>query len=160
MMGEMLAKQGDVQAATEKFLVVARTYSIRGEVQQAVSFYRRITDLSPMDMNARARLIEQLTSSGMATEAITEYMQLAEVYFSMADLNLARKTYTEALRVAQQANVDRSLRIEVLHRMADIDMQCLDWRQALRIYEQIRTVKPDDERARLSLVDLKSTTGE
>jgi tetratricopeptide (TPR) repeat protein len=154
MMGEMLVKQGDLPAAAEKFQVVARTYSIRGEAQQAVSLYRRITELSPMDMNARARLIDQLTTSGMTSEAIAEYLQLADVYLSMAELNMARKTYTEALRIAQQANVERSLRIKILHRMADFDMQSLDWRQALRIYEQIRTLQPDDERARLSLVDL------
>jgi len=37
--------------------------------------------------------------------------------------------------------------------MADIDVQSLDWREALRIYEQIKTMKPDDPRARASLID-------
>jgi len=38
--------------------------------------------------------------------------------------------------------------------MADIDMQRLDWRQALRIFEQIRTLEPDDITIRKSLIDL------
>jgi predicted Zn-dependent protease len=38
--------------------------------------------------------------------------------------------------------------------MADIDMQHLDWRQALRLFEQIRTLRPEDASARKSLVDL------
>jgi tetratricopeptide (TPR) repeat protein len=38
--------------------------------------------------------------------------------------------------------------------MADIDMQRMDWRQALRIFEQIRTLEPDDITVRKSLIDL------
>jgi len=38
--------------------------------------------------------------------------------------------------------------------MADIDMQRLDWRQAIRVYEQIRTLRPDDFGIRESLIEL------
>jgi predicted Zn-dependent protease len=44
--------------------------------------------------------------------------------------------------------------------MADIDMQRLDWRQAIRIYEQIRTLRPDDEATRKNLVDLSLRLGQ
>jgi thioredoxin-like negative regulator of GroEL len=38
--------------------------------------------------------------------------------------------------------------------MADIDMQKLDWKQAIRVFEQIRTLRPDDEGARKNLIEL------
>jgi len=41
-----------------------------------------------------------------------------------------------------------------MHRMGDIDVSRLDLRQAMRTYEQIRKLDPDDERARRALVDL------
>jgi predicted Zn-dependent protease len=44
--------------------------------------------------------------------------------------------------------------------MADIDMQRLDWKQAIRIYEQIRTLRPDDESSRNSLIDLSLRMGQ
>jgi tetratricopeptide (TPR) repeat protein len=44
--------------------------------------------------------------------------------------------------------------------MADIDMQRLDWRQAIRVYEQIRTLRPDDEGSRKSLIDLSLRLGQ
>jgi predicted Zn-dependent protease len=44
--------------------------------------------------------------------------------------------------------------------MADIDMQRLDWKQAIRIYEQIRTLRPDDEGARKSLIELGLRMGQ
>jgi predicted Zn-dependent protease len=44
--------------------------------------------------------------------------------------------------------------------MADIDMQRLDWTQAIRVYEQIRTLHPDDETVRKSLVELSLRLGQ
>jgi tetratricopeptide (TPR) repeat protein len=41
-----------------------------------------------------------------------------------------------------------------MQRMADIDMQRLDWRQAIRIFEQLRTIEPEDGSVRKSLIDL------
>ncbi len=41
-----------------------------------------------------------------------------------------------------------------MRRMADIDMQRLDWRQALRLFEQLRTLEVDDAGIRKSLIDL------
>jgi len=67
---------------------------------------------------------------------------------------MARKTYTSALRVIQQGNASRDWNVHILQRMADIDLQKLDWKQALRVYEQIRTIAPNDESARKQLVEL------
>jgi tetratricopeptide (TPR) repeat protein len=41
-----------------------------------------------------------------------------------------------------------------MHRLGEIHINRLDLRQALRTYEQIRKMNPDDERARRNLVDL------
>ncbi len=158
-MGEMLVKQGDVQAAVAKFLAIAKIYSSRGESTQSINLYRKITDLSPMDLGARGRLIDHLVAAGQTEEAIDEYLNLAEMYYNLADINASRKTYTEALRMAQQAQVDRSLRVKILHLMADMDLQSLDWRQALRIFEQVRTLQPDDVEARANLVELNIRLG-
>lgn len=153
-MGELLLRQEQMQEAINKFLTVAHAYNIRGEPRRAIDLYHRIIDLAPLDLNPRKQLIDQLIAHGRMEDALEEYIQLADVYYSLADLDMARKTYTEALRLAQQMKVDRSWRVKILHHMADIDLQSLDWRQALRIYEQIRTLQPDDEHARSSLIEL------
>jgi predicted Zn-dependent protease len=44
--------------------------------------------------------------------------------------------------------------------MADIDMQRLDWKQAIRVYEQIRTLRPDDEGVRKNLIELSLRLGQ
>jgi tetratricopeptide (TPR) repeat protein len=113
-----------------------------------------------MDMGARKRLIDQLVSRGQVDDAIREYLELADSYYRLAELDMARKTYTTALRVIQQANADRHWNIHILQRMADIDMQRLDWKQAIRVYEQIRTLRPDDEGVRKSLIELSFRLGQ
>lgn len=160
IIGEMLVQSNQVTTAVEKFQVIARTYAMRGEAQQAISYARRVVELTPTDLTARQRLIDHLVAFGKAESAIEEYIQLAEVYYSLADLSLARKTYTDALRTAQQTNVDRALRVKILRRMVDIDIQSLDWRQALRVLEQIRTLQPDDAEARSQIIQLSFRLGQ
>lgn len=154
VMGEMLAQSGDIEGGVAKFQVVSRSYAARGEMQQAIQFARKVVELAPTDLSARTKLIEQLLAFGQVENAIDEYVQLAEVYYSLADLAMARKTYMDAFKAAQQANLDRSSKIRLLHRIADIDLQSLDWRQALRILEQIRTLQPEDKDARLQIIQL------
>jgi tetratricopeptide (TPR) repeat protein len=81
-------------------------------------------------------------------------MDLADIYYRLAELDMARKTYTTALRLAQQPNAKHNWNVKILQRMADIDMQRLDWRQATRVFEQIRTLHPDDESVRQNLIEL------
>jgi len=154
LMGELLVREGHVDEAIVKYTVVANAYSVRGESNQATKLLRRVIDLAPMDLNARTRMIDQLVARGQVNDAINEYLELADIYYRLAELDMARKTYTTALHVVQQKNADRSWNVHILQRMADIDMQRLDWKQAMRVFEQIRTLRPDDEGVRRNLIDL------
>lgn len=158
--GDLLLQENRVQDAVKKFTTVAESYNARGETGRAITLLRRVSELAPMDMEARNRLIDLMMAGGQTEETINEFIKLAEVYYNLADLSTARKTYTRALRYAQQTNVDRQTKVKILHRMADIDLQSLDWRQALRVFEQIRTLEPDDEKARSMLVELNLRLGQ
>jgi tetratricopeptide (TPR) repeat protein len=154
LVGDLLIQEGRTQDAITKYAVVAQTYSSRGEAAQAVSMFRRIVQVAPMDLSARSRLIDQLAANGQVDEAVGEYLDLADIYYRLAELDMARKTYTTALRLAQQGGANRTWSVKLLQRMADIDMQHLDWRQAARVFEQLRTLEPDDLSVRKNLVEL------
>lgn len=154
LIGDLLIREGRTPDAITKFTMVANSYSVRGEASQATNLLKRIIQLSPMDLAARSRLIEQLTARGQVNEAISEYMDLADIYYRLAELDMARKTFTTALRLAQQPNAKHNWNVKILQRMADIDMQRLDWRQATRVFEQIRTLHPDDASVRQNLIEL------
>jgi tetratricopeptide (TPR) repeat protein len=154
LMGDLLVRENHIPEAIAKFTTVAQAYSIRGEADQSAKMLRRVVELAPMELGARSKLIDQLVARGQVDDAIREYIELADTYYRLAELDMARKTYTAALRLVQQANADRTWNVHILQRMADIDMQRLDWKQAVRVFEQIRTLRPDDEGARKNLIDL------
>jgi len=154
LMGDLLVQEGRPTDAIAKYTVVAQSYSARGEVLQASKLLRRIIQLSPMDLGARNRLIDQLIARGQVDDAVHEYLELAAIHYRLAELDMARKTYTIALRLVQQGNASRDWNTHILQRMADIDLQRLDWKQALRVYEQIRTLDSDDDSARKQIIEL------
>jgi tetratricopeptide (TPR) repeat protein len=154
LIGDLLVRENHTEEAIAKFSTVASAYSVRGEAAQSAKMLRRVVQLAPMDMTVRTKLIDQLVARGQVDDAIREYLELADIYYRLAELDNARKTYTRALRFVQQASADRSWNIHILQRMADIDMQKLDWKQAIRVFEQIRTLRPDDEGVRKNLIEL------
>jgi tetratricopeptide (TPR) repeat protein len=159
VMADVLLQEGHQTEAIAKYTAVARGYNARGAANRATDVYQRIIEISPMDMESRRHLIEMLIARGQTDGALGEYLKLAEVYYNLADLTSMRRTYTEALRLAQQTNVSKARKVKVLHRMADLEMQSLDWRQALKVLEQIRNLQPDDEVARSNLIGLNLRLG-
>jgi tetratricopeptide (TPR) repeat protein len=160
LIGDMLLQQNRAQEAVEKFTIVAQTYSARGELERATDMFYRIIELAPMNLNVRSRLIDQLVQTGNVELAVNESIKLAEVHYSLADLVTTRKTYTQTLRLAQDTGISKQVKVNILQRMADIDLQSLDWRQAVRVFEQIRTLEPDDEEARENLIDINFRLGQ
>jgi tetratricopeptide (TPR) repeat protein len=159
-MAELLMMSQKPQQAIEKLATVARVYSSRGETDRATQMYQRIVTISPLDIDSRTHLIDQLTAAGNVEEAATQLLELADVFYRQAQLDIARETYEKALRLAQSTDVDATWHAQILHQMADIDLQRLDWRKALRVYEQLRTLSPNDEAARVNLVQLNLRLGQ
>ncbi len=158
--GELLLMNDRPGPAIQKLSTVARTYSARGESDRATQMYERIVDVSPLDVDSRTHLVEQLTAQGQVKQAINHILELADVYYRLAQLDQARETYEKALRLSQGTEMDTAWTVQILHQIADIDMQRLDWRKALLVYEQVRTLAPEDETARLNLVQLNLRIGQ
>ncbi len=151
---ELLVKDGRTQDAVDKLLIVADLYAIRGEATQGIRLFNRIIEMAPMDLHVRNRMIDLLLAQGKTESAIQQYINLADIYYQLAELDMARQTYTTSLRVAQQSRGNRAVLVQIMYKIADIDMQRLDLRNALRIYEQIRTLEPEDIHSRARLVDI------
>jgi tetratricopeptide (TPR) repeat protein len=159
-MGELLLKQEHLSEAIEKFGAIAQTYRARGETLHAIKVLQRLIKAAPMDLDARIQLIVLQEEKGQYNEAIQEKVNLAGVYYSLADLNRAREVYLDAYQLAQNTDTDRELTVNILHHLGDIELQSLDWKHAVEIYEQIRSVKPDDNQATEKLIELKLRLGQ
>lgn len=158
--GELLLKEGHVQDAVDKFLLIAELYSLRGESNQAIRLFNRIIEITPMNISVRSRLIDLLLAQGKTDIALQQYISLAEIQYQLAELDKSRQTYLSALRLAQQAHSPHPVLIQLLYKIADIDMQFLDWRSALRVYEQIRNLDPEDNHGRARLVEMNFRMGQ
>jgi tetratricopeptide (TPR) repeat protein len=153
-------QEGHIQPAIDKFMLVAELYTLRGETTQAIRLFNRIIEFAPMDLSVRSHLIDLLTAQGKTEEAVQQYQNLADIYYQLAELDMARQTYTTALKLTQQSRSSRPVMIQILYKIADIDMQRLDLRNAMRIYEQIRTLEPEDVHGRARLVELNFRIGQ
>jgi tetratricopeptide (TPR) repeat protein len=160
LISELLIQDDKVPDAITKLSAVAHAYGVRGESKQATKVLQRVIQLSPMDLSLRNRLIDQLVARGEVEDALVEYLELADLQYRQAELGIARKTFTAALRLCQQSNVSSDWNVRILKNMADIDMQHLDWRQACRIFEQIRTIRPNDMTVRKHIIDLNIRLGQ
>jgi tetratricopeptide (TPR) repeat protein len=158
-MAELSMSQNNRDVAIEKYKVIAKTYAVRGEVNRANEMYRKVVNFSPMDFTARNNFIDYLLEQSKYEEAIIEYIDLADANYQLAQLNNARATYEKGLELAQHQNLDVSWSIKIYKLIADIDTQRLDWRQALRVYEQLRSIASDDEEVRINIFSLNMRLG-
>ena len=160
LIAELLLQENRVNDAVRKFMVVADLYTVRGEISRAVRTLKRVVSVMSMDLNIRQRLIDLLITQGSIEDALKEYQILADIFYRLAEFDKARQTYLDALKVAQKSKNNRTWGVSFLEKVADIDMQRLNLRQALRIYEQIRTIQPEEPSVRMQLVTLNYRLGQ
>jgi len=159
-LAEIFVQDGRIDDAVTKYQTVADLYLVREETRQAISVYKRLLRLIPMDVVARSRLIDLLISSGEIDQALEQYMALSDAYFQLAQINKAMEKYAEALRLAPRASNEKKWRIRLLRQMADVQLRRANWREARRLYLKLLPLVPDDDRTRLNLIDLSYKLGQ
>lgn len=158
-MGDILISQGRISEAIEKFLMVSRLYALRNENSQAIRLLSKVTRLAPVDTTVRKNLIELLRANKRYDEMIEQLMDLANVYYLLADLDEARHYYHTALNLSRQVKTSRDQPVRILHQLADIELQSLNWKEAIKVFEQLRSLQPTDPAPRLALIDLYGRLG-
>ncbi len=159
LLATLFQETGNVEQSVEKLHTIASTHEIRGETPQALATYHEILQVSPLDINVHKRVIDLMVQHGRIDDALNQYRELADAYYQLAQPERARETYVEALRVAPRGSEPRQWEVRFLHKMADLDMQRLNWQAAIKSYEEIVRIAPDDERAHLGLFRLYPRTG-
>jgi len=157
--GDILVDQNKLSGAITKYLAVADVYAVQGKTERALMMLRKVIDLQPMNIEIRQRQIDLLEEYGKKEEAIQEYINLAEVFFPLAELDSARTAYSRALALARTISDDGGWRMNLLLKLADIDIQRLDWESAIETFEDICEIFPRNEKASVSIVDLNFRLG-
>jgi len=153
-LAEIFAQNERFEDAIAKYEAVADLCLVRGEPRQAVKVYTRILRLAPMEVVIRSRLIDLLISLGEIDGALEQYVALADAYFDLAQPEKTLEKCAEALQLAPRSSNEREWRVRLLRNIAETHVRRAHWLKAVEVYRQIVTVAPDDERARLNLIDL------
>jgi len=159
-LGDVLARQGRHEMSASKFTTIADTFKVRGDVNGAIMAYEKVLELAPLDLAARARLIDLLKQHGRIDRALEHYMIMGEGYYQLAQVDKAREIYQEALKLAPRGEPERNWPKRMLRAMVDIDVQRFEWRRALPALRDLRELQPDDEWTAMTLVDMYFKVGQ
>ncbi len=157
--GDILMEQNKISGAVTKYLAVADVYTVQGKTERALAMLEKVIELQPMNIEIRQRYIDLLEEYGKKEEAIKEYINIADVFYPLAELDSARSAYSKALVLAKTLPGDTSWRIKLHQRLADIDIQRLDWESALQTYLEISELLPQNQKTSITIVDLNYRLG-
>jgi tetratricopeptide (TPR) repeat protein len=160
-LGEVLAHQGRLEVAASKFFMIGDTYKARGDMNGAIISYEKVLDIMPLDLSVRTRLIDLLKQHGRINQALEHYMAMGDAYYQLAQVDKARDTYKEALRLVPRGDdQDQSWKRRILRAIAEIDIQRFQWQRALPSVQELRELEPDDEWTAITLIDLYYKSGQ
>lgn len=152
--GDLLLEQGEQSAAVRKYLAVADVYKVQEKLERALALYKKAIDLAPLNIEVRKRYIDILEGYGQKDQALREYVNLADVYYSLAELESSRETYQRALELISAVPHEKDWKKTILNRMADIDIQRLDWDSSLEVFKELRELYPEDSENSKQIVEL------
>jgi tetratricopeptide (TPR) repeat protein len=160
-LADILIREARTHEAVLKLNLIANTYYVRGNADKAADLFAEVIQLWPADTGARQRVIDMLRSQGRVAEAISHYIEMADLHYRlMADPDRAIEIYNEALDYARKEAADPQLSVPVLKALADIETQRLNWRRALIYYERAVEISPADEDVALGIVELHFQLGD
>jgi tetratricopeptide (TPR) repeat protein len=159
-LAEIFAQQGKAEEAVSKYSSVAQAYLMRDDPRRAIEVYRQALSAAPMAISVREKLIDLLIEHDETDLALEECIALGESYYRLARVDAALERYEQALKLARREKASPEWQARILHRVADLHMQRVHWKEALRTYEQIIALSPGDEQAKFRMVELRYKLGQ
>jgi tetratricopeptide (TPR) repeat protein len=159
LIGEILLERGRHEDAMHKLTLVARLYHLRGETSQGIRLLKNVLPKVPGNVEAYLLLIQLLVSQGEKELAFQHYYELADIYYQRADLENTRNTYKDAFVLAKKVKASVRVQTDFLYKQAEIDLQQLDFQQAIDVYKQICNLLPNDLNPKTRLIDLYMRAG-
>ncbi|MFY9572910.1 MAG: tetratricopeptide repeat protein, partial [Blastocatellia bacterium] len=102
-LAEVYARAGLPSEARQHYLQIADAYSRRGDVLDALRFYRNVVDLDPYNTSTRIKLGEMYLSEGLNDLAYEAFVIAAEQLESSGEHRRALNAYREARAIRPDA---------------------------------------------------------
>jgi tetratricopeptide (TPR) repeat protein len=141
---DMLIENERVEEALRKFGLISQTYYSRGEIVRAKDLLLQVVEISPLHLDARNQLKDIYRELKEPKKVLSELLNIADIYYKLANLDAAKESYIEAVGVTYDIKDSFDIKKRILSTIADIDIQKLQWGEALETYKTMREIDPND----------------
>src|SRR5580765_36319 len=117
-LGDLLVRAGKVPDALRLFLRIADFYARDGFFLKAIAMYKKICKIEPKNLECQQKLAELYQQQGLATEAKTQFVQVAEALMRQGQGPEAADALRKVLEVDPENHKVRHTLAELLSRSA------------------------------------------
>ena len=107
--GDLYARLGESDKATECFKSVGDAYASQGFTVKAIAMYKKISKLKP-SLESVLKLAELYTQQGLFNDARAQYLQVAEEFLKAGELDNAVRIFQKILEMDPE-NVNMRVRL-------------------------------------------------
>jgi pilus assembly protein FimV len=98
-LADLYAKQGLAMEAKSQYQVLADYYIKHGDPGNALSIYRKISDLDPNSINVHVKLADLYSQNNQTAEALKEYDRVGRMLLKRGMLDEAVQVFRKALKI-------------------------------------------------------------
>lgn len=149
-LADLYAKQGLAMEAKSQYQVLADYYMKHGDPANALTTYRKISELDPNSINVHVKLADLHSQIGQTAEALKEYDRVGRMLLKRGMLDEAVQVFRKALKI------DAS-NIELIESLVSALLDARDYENATQILEQ--SLEKNRENPRLITLLGKSQLG-
>src|SRR6266853_3066042 len=118
--GDLYARMGDNDKATDCFKSVGDAYATQGFTVKAIAMYKKISKLKP-SLECVLKLAELYTQQGLFNDARAQYLQVADEFLKSGELENAVRIFQKILEMDPENTAMRVRLAEVYVRLGKKD---------------------------------------
>jgi tetratricopeptide (TPR) repeat protein len=138
-LADLYAKQGLAMEAKSQYQVLADYYLKHGDPANALTIYRKISELDPNSINVHVKLADLYSQNNQTKEALKEYDRVGRMLLKRSMLDEAVQVFKKALKI-DAGN------IELVESLVTALLEAKDYENAIQIVQTSIETSPDDAR--------------
>jgi tetratricopeptide (TPR) repeat protein len=156
--GDLYARVGQVDQATDYFKRVGDRYSADGFTVKAIAMYKKLTKLNPSAFDCVQRLAELYTQQGLYSDARAQYMVVAEQHMRNNELQDAARIFQRVLELDPENTTMQNKLADLYEKVGNKDeARNMFFRTADSLYGRGALPQAEEALARVLTLDPKNS---
>ena len=152
--GDLYARVGHVEQATDYFKRVGDRYSSDGFTVKAIAMYKKLTKLNPQAYDCVQRLAELYTQQGLYSDARQQYLVVADQYMRSNQLQDAARIFQRVLELDPENTTMQNKLADLYERVGNKDeARNMFFRSADSLYARGSLPQADEALGRVLALD-------